>query len=139
MGPIGTRATPGKRLVAMMHDIDWADDPQGQAVRAAEIEAVFIDDSRRPLQIRALPARYYLKGGLYGGLDGWFQGDDKGKLHMAHERWDLRDSAVRRVVRTLSDHVIEVRDGNSVCLGIMEYGVGARYERYANVRRHPPI
>lgn len=135
---VGARART-RRLVAMTHDIDWLDDPHGQTVRSATIEAIFSDGTKRPLQVRTLPARYFLKGGLYGGLDGWFQGDDKGKLHVAHERWRLADPDARRIARTLSDHVIEVRDGDNIGWGIMEYGVGAGYERYADVQRHPPI
>jgi len=137
--PAGTRGKTVRRLVALTHDLDWEDDPRGQTLRAARLEAIFSDGSRRPLQVRTLPARYYLKGGLYGGLDGWFQGDDKGRLHLAHESWDLNRADTRRLVRTLSDHVIEVRDGDAVGWGIVEYGVGKGYERYAPVQVHPPI
>jgi len=35
--------------------------------------------------------------------------------------------------------VIEVTDGNDVGYGIIEYGVGKGYERYAEVQQHPPI
>ena len=136
--PVGERARSPK-LVAMTHDIDWADDPLGQTVRTANLEAIFSDGTRRQLQLRTLPGRYFLKGGLYGGLDGWFQGDDKGKLHIEHDRWDLRRAETRRTVRTLSDHVIEVRDGDRVGWGIMEYGVGSGYARYEQVQQHPAI
>lgn len=136
--PVGIRGNT-RRLAAMTHDIDWLDDPHGQTVRSATITAIFSDGTQRPLQVRTLPARYFLKGGLYGGLDGWFQGDDKGKLHTAHERWDLRTADARHIARTLSDHVIEVRDGDNIGWGIMEYGVGEGYARYAEVQAHPPI
>jgi hypothetical protein len=46
---------------------------------------------------------------------------------------------VRRVARTLSDHVIEVTDNGEVGYGIMEYGVGNGYARYPEVQMHPPI
>jgi hypothetical protein len=137
--PVGTRARSMRKLVAMTHDFVWADDRRGQTLSAATLTPIFSDGSSRELQIRALPSRYYLKGGLYGGLNGWFHGDDKGKLFTAHERWDLRDPAIRRLVRTLSDHVIEVRDGDEVGFGIMEYGVGHGYSRYLQVQHHPPI
>jgi len=86
-----------------------------------------------------LPTKYYLKGGLYGGLDGWFHGDDRGKLFTAHEVWDLTDPSTRRKVRTLADQVIEVRDGDEVGYGIVEYGVGKGYAQYPAVQVHPPI
>ena len=47
--------------------------------------------------------------------------------------------ATRKLVRTLSDHVIEVTDGDEVGYGIVEYGVGKGYARYAEVQDHPPI
>ena len=43
------------------------------------------------------------------------------------------------LVRTLSDHVIEVTVGDEVGYGIVEYGVGKGYARYAEVQDHPPI
>jgi hypothetical protein len=35
--------------------------------------------------------------------------------------------------------VIEVRDGDEVGYGIMEYGVGKGYAKYEAVQHHPPI
>jgi hypothetical protein len=53
--------------------------------------------------------------------------------------WDLTDAATRRRVRTLADQMIEVRDGDEVGYGIMEYGVGKGHGKYESVQRHPPI
>ena len=53
--------------------------------------------------------------------------------------WDLADPATRKLVRTLADQVIEVRDGNEVGYGIVEYGVGKGYAKYEAVQAHPPI
>jgi len=139
VAPPGEKAQRGKRLQVVGHDVQWADDPHGQTVRAAVFEVMLEDGTRRELSIRTLPARYFLKGGLYGGLNGWFQGDDKGKLYSEHECWDLDDPSIRKLVRTLCDHVIEVRDGDEVGYGIMEYGVGSGYAKYKQVQQHPPI
>jgi hypothetical protein len=139
VGPVGTRSQHNRKLVALPHEIVWADDPHGQTLQSATLKPVFSDGSTRSIELRALPARYYLKGGLYGGLNGWFHGDDKGKLFTAHEQWNLRDPAIRKLVRTLSDHVIEVRDGDEVGWGIIEYGVGKGYARYPHIQQHPPI
>jgi hypothetical protein len=113
--PVGTRSRQVRRLAALTHEIDWADDPLGQTVKSARLEPV------------------------YGGLDGWFHGDDRGSLFADHQRWTLADPAARRTLRTLSDHVIEVRDGDNVGWGIMEYGVGEGYDRYPKVQMHPAI
>jgi hypothetical protein len=39
----------------------------------------------------------------------------------------------------LADQIIEVRDGDEVGYGIMEYGVGKGYAQYESVQIHPPI
>ncbi len=137
--PLGAKPDPGRRMVGVSHEVQWADDPHGQTVASAEFEVVLEDGSKRQLSIRTRPARYFLKGGLYGGLNGWFHGDDKGKLHSEHERWDLADPAVRKRVRTLADQVIEVRVGDEVGYGIIEYGVGKGYAKYPAVQQHPAI
>lgn len=137
--PLGSRPDRTKRMAGVSHEVEWANDPHGQYVDSASFDVTLDDGSHRVLEIRTLPARYYLKGGLYGGLNGWFHGDDKGKLHVEHERWDLEDPAIRRLVRTLCDHVIEVRVGDEVGYGIIEYGVGHGYAKYPEVQQHPPI
>ena len=93
-------------------------------MRSAEFNLTFADGSARTIEIRCLPGRYFLKGGLYGGLNGWNQGDDKGKFYSEHDVWDLKTPETRKLVRTLADHVIEVRDKGEVGYGIIEYGVG---------------
>jgi hypothetical protein len=139
VGPIGVRSKNSVRLEDVSHEVVWAEDPLGQTLGNAELQARFSDGSARKLKIRALPGRYFLKGGLYGGLSGWFHGDDKGRLYTEHEVWPLADPAIRKLVRTLSDHVIEVTDGDDVGYGIVEYGVGKGFAKYEEVQDHPPI
>ena len=105
----------------------------------ASFQLRFADGRERAVQVRTLATRYYLKGGLYGGLDGWFHGDDRGKFLCAHDCWNLNDASTRRKVRTLADQVIEVRDGDDVGYGIIEYGVGKGYALYESVQAHPAI
>lgn len=136
---IGSKPAAGRRMTGVSHEVTWTADPHGQTVSHAVFDVRLADGTNRQLRIRTLPARYFLKGGLYGGLNGWFHGDDKGKLHIEHERWNLEDPATRKLIRTLGDHVIEVRDGDEVGYGIMEYGVGKGYAKYSQVQRHPPI
>ncbi len=136
---LGTRVSEPALLADIAHDVVWAKDPLGQTLESASFEARFSDGLTRRLKIRALPARFFLKAGLYGGLKGWSHGDDKGKLHVEHDVWDLADPDARRLARTLSDHVIEATDGDEVGYGIIEYGVGKGYAKYAEVQDHPPI
>ena len=63
----------------------------------------------------------------------------RGKLFSAHESWDRNDASTRRKVRTLADQVIDVRDGDEVGYGIIEYGVGKGFGQYESVQAHPPI
>jgi hypothetical protein len=136
---IGSRSKEQVRLRDVSHEVVWAKDPNGQTVESAAFEARFSDGSQRDLTIRTLPARYFLKAGLYGGLKGWSHGDDKGRLYVEHDVWNLEDPGTRRLARTLCDHVIEVTVGDEIGYGIIEYGVGKGYERYAEVQDHPPI
>ena len=137
--PLGARASGRHQLASVRHEVTWHDDPHGQSMAGASFELGFAGGERRTVELRVLPTRYYLKGGLYGGLEGWFHGDDKGALFTAHDTWDLADPATRRKVRTLADQVIEVTDGNDVGYGIIEYGVGKGYAEYESVQGFPAI
>ena len=136
---VGSKVSGRNQLVDVTHNAQWRDDPHGQSMASMELHLKFADGSERPVQVRVLPTKYFLKGGLYGGLDGWFHGDDRGKLYFAHEVWNLQDPATRQRVRTLADQVIEVRDGDEVGYGIVEYGVGKGFAAYEAVQAHPPI
>jgi hypothetical protein len=136
---LGSKASSRHTLVDVAHRVQWHADPHGQSMASAEFDLRFADGGARTVQVRVLPTRYFLKGGLYGGMDGWFHGDDRGKLYFEHEVWDLADAGVRKTVRTLADQVIEVTDGGEIGYGIIEYGVGKGYAAYESVQAHPPI
>jgi hypothetical protein len=136
---IGEKPLKGRKLAAIEHAFQFADDAHGLTLKSAELDVRFSGGSTRRITVRALPARYFLKGGLYGGLNGWKQGDDKGVLYEEVDSWDLSQADVRTIVRTLADHVIEVRDGDEVGYGIMECGIGRGYARYPHVQHHPAI
>lgn len=135
----GTRVSSKHRLVGVAHEVQWHDDPLGQTVKSAELKLSFASGQSRVVTLRTFPVRYFLKGGLYGGLNGWFHGDDKGELYTEYDQWDLTDPATRRTARTLADQIIEVRDGDEIGYGIMEYGVGKGYAKYPQVQVHPAI
>ena len=136
---VGTRASSKNQLSDVHHACEWHDDAMGQSMKSAKFQLTFADGRQRAISIRTVPTRYFLKGGLYGGLDGWFHGDDRGKLFSAHDVWDLKDAATRRRCRTLADQVVEISDGDEVGYGIIEYGVGKGYAMYDSVQAHPPI
>lgn len=139
VGGIGSRTSSRLHLADVRHEVVWHDDPRGQSMASAVLHLRFADGSERPVTVRTLGTRYFLKGGLYGGLEGWFHGDDRGKLFLDHDHWDLADPATRKKLRTLADQVIEVRDGDEVGYGIIEYGVGKGFPMYESVQQHPPI
>ena len=92
---VGTRVKESVRLDEISHEVVWAKDPLGQTLKSAEFDARLLRRLEAAREIRALPGRYFLKGGLYGGLKGWSHGDDKGKLYSEHEVWDARGSRRR--------------------------------------------
>ena len=115
------------------HDIAWAQDPLGQTLESAKFEARSSDGSTRRLKISALPGRYFLKGGLYGGLNGWSHGDDKGKSP-EHDVWTLAKPETQARPHAKRSCVIEVTDGDEVGYGIVEYGVGKGFACYVKCR-----
>lgn len=136
---LGSKVSGRNQLVDVSHDVRWHDDPHGQSLESAVYELRFADGRSRPITIRTLPTRYFLKGGLYGGLEGWFHGDDRGAFYSEFDCWDLTAPETRRRVRTLADQVVEIRDGADVGWGIIEYGVGKGYPKYESVQGHSPI
>ncbi len=134
---LGTPANRGKRMKGFDHDFTWSDDPLGQTAKSARFDFHFDDGTSEEAHVRMLPARFFLKGGLYGGLNGWRQGDDKGVLHIEHERWDLTDKHTRSITRALADCAMEIRMGDDIGYGICEYGVTAGYPKYKAVQINP--
>ncbi len=144
-----------RELKVVGHDYQWADDPLGQTLVSADLQLEFESGPARRLRLKTLPTRFYLKGGLYGGLGGWNHGDDRcsadGQVHAEHDVWQLNDAATRARARTLSDHVLEAsldgQDGaagatgaaSAIGHGIIEYGVAAGYARYLEAQKFPAL
>jgi hypothetical protein len=138
-----TRAPGGavreREITGFRHDIRWVDDPLGQTMESADFHVEFAEGPPRVLRMEGLPARFYLKGGLYGGFNGWNHGDDKGALHTDHDVWDLDDVQTRRIARTLSDHVVRVTSDGMAGSGISEYGVATGFARYPGPQKFPAL
>lgn len=128
-----------REITAVDHDLQWADDPLGQTITAGEFRLGFADGTSRVIRVEALPARFYLKGGLYGGWGGWNHGDDKGAYAEAHDAWNLEDALTRERARTLGDHVVRVTADGETGIGISEYGVAAGYPRYSAPQKFPAL
>jgi len=131
----GTFST--REVVAVEHDIQWADDPLGQTIAKAEFRLSFAEGPPRVVEMTGLEARYYLKSGMYGGLGGWQQGDDRGDYYSAADVWDLSDAKDREIARTLSDHAVRATCDGAVGWGISEYGIAGGYPRYEAPQRFP--
>ena len=128
-----------RHIVGFSHDLTWAEDPLGQSIASGELEFVFDHGPPRTVRIEMMPGRYYLKGGLYGGLNGWNHGDDRGDFYCEHDQWDLRDPATRERARTLGDHVTRATCDGMTGWGISEYGVAAGFPRYPGPQSFPAL
>jgi hypothetical protein len=124
-----------RHVTGTTHEIDWAEDPLGQSIAIANFHITFEQGPPRNIRMECLPTRFYLKGGMYGGFNGWNHGDDMGAYHSAHDVWDLDDAATRAAARTLSDHVVRVTSDGMTGAGISEYGVATGYPRYLAPQR----
>lgn len=134
---IGAEPASRAELRSIEHELIWADDPHGQTLNSGRFRLTLENGEKLLVEVTARPGRYFLKGGLYGGLRGWHMGADRGPLYTEHDSWDLSDPGIRRLARTLSDHVIEARIEGETGYGIMEYGVAAGYPRYREAQAHP--
>lgn len=134
--PLGS-GERNKLIRRISHEIRWKPDPLGQSVDEMVLQLEVAKGEPLLLRLKALSSRVFLKGGLYGGLDGWFPGNDKGPLYVEHDRWDLSDAATRRKARTLASQSYVVDDGRSDGYGILQLGVVRGYPLYKEVQEHP--
>ena len=128
---------PAREIASVEHDLEWRSDPCAQRVARGELRLHFVDGSITRLSVRVMPGWFALKAGLYGGFEGWFQGDDKGALHTASRSWDLHDPSTRRKLRTLAEQVVEFREGGATGFGTLQAGVAKGFGRYPEVQELP--
>jgi hypothetical protein len=126
-------------ITSVQHALDWDARAPSQVVTGGRMSLGFADGSSMDLTLRALPGRYFLKGGLYGGLDGWNHGDDKGPLHEGSTRWNFADAADRAVLRSIADQVLEIGDGTRVGYGALQCGLSQGYGQYTEVEHLPTM
>ncbi|MGE4322152.1 MAG: hypothetical protein AB7E60_03905 [Sphingobium sp.] len=135
--PQSGKADPRRKVKVVTHDIEWDGDALGQQFRTARFDLVLADGSRRELVFRKAGTRFFLKGGLYGGLDGWDHGDDKGRYYAQSNVWDLEDAADRNVARALSDEICACSEGGENGYGTFQYWVTRDYPVYADAWKFP--
>jgi hypothetical protein len=118
------------RLAGIEHDFRWASGAPVLTLEGADLTLSFESGEKRQVSIEALPARYFLRAGLYGGYRGWAHGNYRGDYYFEHDTWDLSDPAVLKEAGVFGDHVARFRCGNDVGYGIIEYGVTPGYPKY---------
>lgn len=124
------------QIVGIEHDLTWK---TGILKELDEGTITFLleDGTQREVRVRGLPARVYLRAGLYQGFDGWFQGQDWDGDHFVHDVWDLADPAVVDRLQVGGggfDHLFEARCGDQVGYGIMEYLATPGYTKYPDLQ-----
>ena len=130
---------PAVPITYVDHELTWDALAPSQTVTGGCVRLAFADGTTRTIELRALPGRYYLKGGLYGGLDGWNHGDDKGLLHEGSSRWDFADSAHRQTLRSIADQVLELRESGRIGFGALQCGLSSGYGKYTEVEHLPTM
>ena len=102
--------------------IEWDADARFRGARATlETEA----GERIDLSMSAPTATLYLRGGLYGGLNGVEQGMARGGLVCEGERWETADPNVVAEVAGLNDHVVKLESKTGSGFGIYEVAAGS--------------
>jgi hypothetical protein len=123
------------RVSRVLHDLRWEEGAPTPTLVGGTLDVEFWSGRRVQMQLSAKPGRAHLRGGGYGGIDGWFQGHWKGEQSLVHEVWDLADrSKLRSWGANSSDHLLEVGCDGEVGYGIAEYMVLPGHHRYGHVR-----
>ena len=128
-----------RRIAAVEHDLRWRDDPYSQHLGSGAFVLHFEDGAVHSLNFEALPGRFYLKAGLYGGLDGWSHGDDKGPSFSQRFRWDHANPEDRRTLRTLADQSMKYELDGDIGYGTIQGGVAPGYPKYAPIQSAPTM
>ena len=123
------------QAIAVEHDVVWDPDSATPTLVRGTLEVRFRSGRRHRFELEALPGRAYLRGGGYGGIDGWTQGQWRDGQTAIHDVWDLSDSTrLGGWGAYSSDHLLRVRSGGETGYGIVEYMVLPTHQRYGFVR-----
>lgn len=118
-------------IVGVEHDLQWETDAAAPTLVGGNLSILLLGGDRVDLTLAARPGRAHLRGGGYEGWNGWKQGHWRGDLTAEHDQWDLSDRAnFYRYAKAGSDHLVEVRHGDQVGHGIIEYMVLPGYGQY---------
>lgn len=129
-GPIdGDQEVP--TIVGVEHDLHWEKGAPAPTLVGGSLALLLHGGDRIDLQLTARTGRAHLRGGGYEGWNGWKQGQWRGEMTAEHDQWNLSDPATfYRYAKAGSDHLVEVRHGDQIGYGVVEYMVLPGYGKY---------
>jgi hypothetical protein len=123
-GAIMRRDGTIERVTAVRHDVTFGEDFE---VREGRLEVDLADGGVRAFSFASTGRGIYMTGGGYAGL----HGTDRGREHLAVERWPLDGTRnPRNLDLGISDALCTFDDGVQTGLGIFEYAL-SRSSSYA--------
>lgn len=118
-------------IVGVEHDLEWEKGSAAPTLTGGKLSLLLYGGDRIDLTLTARTGRAHLRGGGYEGWNGWKQGHWRGDLTAEHDVWNLDDTEdFYRYAKAGSDHLVEIRYGDQVGYGIIEYMVLPGYGRY---------
>ena len=135
-GFMGHDGAPAReRLARLTHDLAWEDGAATPTLVGGTVDVELVDGRRLRLELEARPGRVFLRGGGYGGYEGWYQGHWKGEQNLVHEVWNLAEIDELRARGAYSaDHLVRVTADGETGHGIAEYMVLPGHHRYGHLR-----
>lgn len=122
------------RIVAVEHDYRWRRRRPILEAQSVDLVLTTEDGAKHSFTADFYDARYFLRSGLYLGWQGWWQGTDKGPLHVEGDVWDLSDE------KRLPDYAVAGAgyDHHAICVSgggekghaVFEYFVTPEYSKY---------
>ncbi|MEY4371698.1 MAG: hypothetical protein RL219_467 [Actinomycetota bacterium] len=126
----------GARVLRVSHDLEFEHGAPTPTLVGGSIDVTLLGGRILHVDVTALSGRAHLRGGGYGGIDGWFQGHWKGEDSLVHDTWDLSDRAqLKHWGANSSDHAVQVACEGQHGFGVAEYMVLGGHQRYGHVRR----
>ncbi|HKY92828.1 MAG TPA: hypothetical protein VJM11_17385 [Nevskiaceae bacterium] len=134
LAPAGS-GVPPLRVVGWEHDYHWKTGNPVVEAQSVDLTLITEDGGRHPLSCAFYEPRYFLRSALYMGWKGWWQGADKGPLHVDHDVWDLGDAALLPEYAVAGGgydhHAVARSSTGEVGHAAFEYFVTPGYPRYA--------
>jgi len=122
------------RIVSVDHEYRWRRRKPVLEAEGVHLTLTTEDGAKHAFDAEFYKPRYFLRSGLYLGWKGWWQGTDKGPLHVEGDVWDLSDDKMLPEYAVAGagydHHAVCVSDAGEKGHAAFEYFMTPEYSKY---------